>query len=209
MRRGPDAGDAPRAGGTVHRAVVLTRRVSVSCYGAQSQRGGTFPLGVEAAGVGEFVSGSGLGEQVHAAARADGGELVVVIDQQLRPTLSTCLWMAARAGCAGGRTSRSCARATRTSSGWSRARRTSKGAGGVTLRGLVGQALRVRSDRLVVGGEVRGAQVCDLAQVLRRGCCRRAVAGVVDRPDRRVGGWGEPRAVFPCSGSGPAGLACG
>ena len=162
---------------------VLTRRVSASCYGVQSQRGGTFPLGVEAAGVGEFVSTSGLSEQVHAAARADGGELMVVTDQQLRPHGVHIPVDGGQAGCVRGRTSRSCARATRTSSGWSRARRTSHGVRGVTRRDQARQALRMRPDRLVVGGEVHGAEVCDLAQVLRRRCCWRAVAGVVNRPD--------------------------
>jgi hypothetical protein len=187
---------------------VLTRRVSASCYGVQS-RGGTFPHGVEAAGVGEFVSGSGWSGQVHAAARADGGELVVVTDQQLRPHVVHIPGDGGQGRvCVRGRTSRSCARATRTSSGWSRARRTSHGVRGLTRRDHARQALHKRPDRLVVGGEVHGAEVCDLAQVLRRRCCWRAVAGVVDRPDLGIGGWGGPRAVVPCSGTGPAGLAC-
>jgi hypothetical protein len=118
-----------------------------------------------------------------------------------------CGWRPGR-GCVRGRTSRSCARATRTSSGWSRARRTSHGVRGLTRRDHARQALHKRPDRMVVGGEVHGAEVCDLAQVLRRRCCWRAVAGVVDRPDLGIGGWGGPRAVVPCSGTGPAGLAC-
>ncbi|GEL27004.1 pilus assembly protein CpaF [Pseudonocardia sulfidoxydans NBRC 16205] len=43
-----------------------------------------------------------------------------------------------------------------------------EGAGGVALRELVRQALRMRPDRLVVG-EVRGAEVCDLLAALNTG----------------------------------------
>ena len=43
-----------------------------------------------------------------------------------------------------------------------------EGAGGVALRELVRQALRMRPDRLVVG-EVRGAEVCDLLTALNTG----------------------------------------
>jgi pilus assembly protein CpaF len=43
-----------------------------------------------------------------------------------------------------------------------------EGAGGVTLRDLVRQALRMRPDRLVVG-EVRGGEVCDLLAALNTG----------------------------------------
>lgn len=43
-----------------------------------------------------------------------------------------------------------------------------EGAGGVTLRDLVRQALRMRPDRLVVG-EVRGSEVCDLLAALNTG----------------------------------------
>ena len=43
-----------------------------------------------------------------------------------------------------------------------------EGAGGVGLRDLVRQALRMRPDRLVVG-EVRGAEVCDLLAALNTG----------------------------------------
>ena len=43
-----------------------------------------------------------------------------------------------------------------------------EGAGEVTLRDLVRQALRMRPDRLVVG-EVRGAEVCDLLAALNTG----------------------------------------
>ncbi|MFC5994536.1 TadA family conjugal transfer-associated ATPase [Pseudonocardia hispaniensis] len=43
-----------------------------------------------------------------------------------------------------------------------------EGAGGVGLRDLVRQALRMRPDRLVVG-EVRGAEVCDLLTALNTG----------------------------------------
>jgi pilus assembly protein CpaF len=43
-----------------------------------------------------------------------------------------------------------------------------EGAGGVLLRDLVRQALRMRPDRLVVG-EVRGAEVCDLLTALNTG----------------------------------------
>ena len=43
-----------------------------------------------------------------------------------------------------------------------------EGAGGVSLRDLVRQALRMRPDRLVVG-EVRGAEVCDLLTALNTG----------------------------------------
>jgi pilus assembly protein CpaF len=43
-----------------------------------------------------------------------------------------------------------------------------EGAGAVTLRDLVRQALRMRPDRLVVG-EVRGAEVCDLLAALNTG----------------------------------------
>jgi pilus assembly protein CpaF len=43
-----------------------------------------------------------------------------------------------------------------------------EGAGGVTLRDLVRQALRMRPDRLIVG-EVRGAEVCDLLAALNTG----------------------------------------
>ncbi|MBO0839198.1 MAG: TadA family conjugal transfer-associated ATPase [Sciscionella sp.] len=43
-----------------------------------------------------------------------------------------------------------------------------EGAGEVTLRALVRQALRMRPDRLVVG-EVRGAEVCDLLSALNTG----------------------------------------
>ena len=43
-----------------------------------------------------------------------------------------------------------------------------EGAGGVTVRDLVRQALRMRPDRLVVG-EVRGAEVCDLLAALNTG----------------------------------------
>ena len=43
-----------------------------------------------------------------------------------------------------------------------------EGAGGVSLRELVRQALRMRPDRLVVG-EVRGAEVCDLLTALNTG----------------------------------------
>ncbi|SHK42829.1 pilus assembly protein CpaF [Pseudonocardia thermophila] len=43
-----------------------------------------------------------------------------------------------------------------------------EGAGGVSLRDLVRQALRMRPDRLVVG-EVRGAEVCDLLAALNTG----------------------------------------
>ncbi|MFP5020895.1 TadA family conjugal transfer-associated ATPase [Pseudonocardia phyllosphaerae] len=43
-----------------------------------------------------------------------------------------------------------------------------EGAGGVPLRELVRQALRMRPDRLVVG-EVRGAEVCDLLAALNTG----------------------------------------
>ncbi|MGI5126943.1 TadA family conjugal transfer-associated ATPase [Pseudonocardia sp. CA-107938] len=43
-----------------------------------------------------------------------------------------------------------------------------EGAGGVNVRDLVRQALRMRPDRLVVG-EVRGAEVCDLLAALNTG----------------------------------------
>jgi pilus assembly protein CpaF len=43
-----------------------------------------------------------------------------------------------------------------------------EGAGEVTLRQLVRQALRMRPDRLVVG-EVRGAEVCELLTALNTG----------------------------------------
>jgi pilus assembly protein CpaF len=43
-----------------------------------------------------------------------------------------------------------------------------EGAGEVTLRNLVRQALRMRPDRLVIG-EVRGAEVCDLLAALNTG----------------------------------------
>ena len=43
-----------------------------------------------------------------------------------------------------------------------------EGAGGVALRDLVRQALRMRPDRLVVG-EVRGGEVCDLLSALNTG----------------------------------------
>lgn len=43
-----------------------------------------------------------------------------------------------------------------------------EGAGGVVLRDLVRQALRMRPDRLVVG-EVRGSEVCDLLAALNTG----------------------------------------
>ena len=43
-----------------------------------------------------------------------------------------------------------------------------EGAGGVPLRDLVRQALRMRPDRVVVG-EVRGAEVCDLLSALNTG----------------------------------------
>jgi pilus assembly protein CpaF len=43
-----------------------------------------------------------------------------------------------------------------------------EGAGEITLRDLVRQALRMRPDRLVVG-EVRGAEVCDLLSALNTG----------------------------------------
>ncbi|MGD9525956.1 TadA family conjugal transfer-associated ATPase [Pseudonocardia sp.] len=43
-----------------------------------------------------------------------------------------------------------------------------EGAGGVVLRDLVRQALRMRPDRLVVG-EVRGAEVCELLSALNTG----------------------------------------
>jgi pilus assembly protein CpaF len=43
-----------------------------------------------------------------------------------------------------------------------------EGAGGVPLRDLVRQALRMRPDRLVVG-EVRGAEVCDLLAAMNTG----------------------------------------
>jgi len=43
-----------------------------------------------------------------------------------------------------------------------------EGAGGVTLRDLVRQALRMRPDRLVLG-EVRGSEVCDLLSALNTG----------------------------------------
>jgi pilus assembly protein CpaF len=43
-----------------------------------------------------------------------------------------------------------------------------EGAGEVTLRELVRQALRMRPDRLVIG-EVRGAEVCDLLAALNTG----------------------------------------
>ncbi|MGH8920274.1 MAG: ATPase, T2SS/T4P/T4SS family, partial [Actinomycetes bacterium] len=43
-----------------------------------------------------------------------------------------------------------------------------EGAGEVTLRDLVRQALRMRPDRLVVG-EVRGAEVCELLAALNTG----------------------------------------
>ncbi|OLR89722.1 TadA family conjugal transfer-associated ATPase [Actinokineospora bangkokensis] len=43
-----------------------------------------------------------------------------------------------------------------------------EGAGAVTLRDLVRQALRMRPDRIVVG-EVRGAEVCDLLMALNTG----------------------------------------
>jgi pilus assembly protein CpaF len=43
-----------------------------------------------------------------------------------------------------------------------------EGAGQITLRDLVRQALRMRPDRLVVG-EVRGAEVCDLLSALNTG----------------------------------------
>ncbi|MCF7551620.1 TadA family conjugal transfer-associated ATPase [Pseudonocardia sp. WMMC193] len=43
-----------------------------------------------------------------------------------------------------------------------------EGAGGVSLRDLVRQALRMRPDRLVVG-EVRGGEVCDLLSALNTG----------------------------------------
>jgi pilus assembly protein CpaF len=43
-----------------------------------------------------------------------------------------------------------------------------EGAGEVTLRDLVRQALRMRPDRIVVG-EVRGAEVCDLLAALNTG----------------------------------------
>jgi pilus assembly protein CpaF len=43
-----------------------------------------------------------------------------------------------------------------------------EGAGGVTVRDLVRQALRMRPDRLIVG-EVRGAEVCDLLAALNTG----------------------------------------
>jgi pilus assembly protein CpaF len=43
-----------------------------------------------------------------------------------------------------------------------------EGAGGVALRDLVRQALRMRPDRIVVG-EVRGAEVCDLLAALNTG----------------------------------------
>jgi pilus assembly protein CpaF len=51
--------------------------------------------------------------------------------------------------------------------GWSRAAN-QEGAGRVTLRDLVRQALRMRPDRLVVG-EVRGAEVTELLAALNTG----------------------------------------
>ena len=55
---------------------------------AQPQRGVAFPFLGEAAGLGELVACAGWREQLHAAARADRGELAVVSDQQqLRPGL--------------------------------------------------------------------------------------------------------------------------
>ena len=59
-------------------------------------------------------------------------------------------------------------RRIRTSSGWSPDRRMSKGAGTISLRDLVRQALRMRPDRIVVG-EVRGAEVVDLLAALNTG----------------------------------------
>ena len=62
----------------------------------------------------------------------------------------------------------SCAPLTRTSSGSPRRPPNVEGAGEVSLRDLVRQALRMRPDRLVVG-EVRGAEVVELLTALNTG----------------------------------------
>ena len=55
---------------------------------AEPERSGALPGLGEPAGLGQLVPGSGGGDEVHAAGRADRGELVVVAgQQQLRPRL--------------------------------------------------------------------------------------------------------------------------
>ncbi|WP_132421551.1 hypothetical protein [Pseudonocardia endophytica] len=58
---------------------VLVERAAVAV--AQSQRCRAFPVGGEAADVGEFVVDPALGEVGEGAAGADGGELVGVADE--------------------------------------------------------------------------------------------------------------------------------
>ena len=100
-----------------------------------------------------------------------------------------------------------------------------EGAGGVTVRDLVRQALRMRPDRLVVG-EVRGAEVCDLLAALNTGHDggagtvhansvaraagpdggagrrRRPAAGRPAQPARRRGAGGAAHAAGPVRGAG-------
>ena len=80
-----------------------------------------------------------------------------------------------------------------------------EGAGEVTLRDLVRQALRMRPDRLVVG-EVRGAEVCELLAALEHrppGWCRHPARELSRRGSRAAGGAGRsgrhaaPRVAQP------------
>ncbi|MFP5069038.1 TadA family conjugal transfer-associated ATPase [Pseudonocardia nantongensis] len=77
-----------------------------------------------------------------------------------------------------------------------------EGAGGVPLRELVRQALRMRPDRLVVG-EVRGAEVCDLLAAMNTGheggACTVHANSVREIPARM-------RALAGLGGMGPAAL---
>jgi len=84
-----------------------------------------------------------------------------------------------------------------------------EGAGAVSLRDLVRQALRMRPDRVVVG-EVRGAEVVDLLAALNTGheggCCTVHANSAVDVPARLealAAGAGMPRdALHSQLGSG-------
>ncbi|WP_369814962.1 TadA family conjugal transfer-associated ATPase [Aeromicrobium sp. Leaf245] len=80
-----------------------------------------------------------------------------------------------------------------------------EGAGLVTVRDLVRQALRMRPDRLVVG-EVRGGEVVDLLAALNTGheggCGTiHATPRPTSRPGSRRWGWPEAWHATPCTAS--------
>ena len=87
-----------------------------------------------------------------------------------KTTLLCCLlgWSARTSAWSWSRTPPSCSRRCRTVSGCEARPANVEGGGGVTLRDLVRQALRMRPDRLVLG-EVRGAEVVDLLAAFNTG----------------------------------------